>query len=230
MLLTERQKLIFRLAIEGHIASGEPISSDWLVAHLPERISSATVRNELLELENKNLLRQPHTSAGRVPTEKGYRFYIETFVQPADCSAEMQSIEGALEKSTDTERYRQAARELAAATNNVVLVGLNDGTVFVTGLSRLFSEPEAHNLSVLQQLATAFDQPDELLVELRAVMNDDVKILLGRQNPVDAHCALLLTRCQDETGEYPMAMFGFMRMRYDRNIALMNAMKNLLES
>jgi heat-inducible transcriptional repressor len=79
--LTDRQKLILTLIIHEHIRSAQPVGSKTLVEKYNLAMSSATVRNEMALLTDYNLLRQPHTSAGRVPTEEGYRFFVRNLVQ-----------------------------------------------------------------------------------------------------------------------------------------------------
>ena len=81
MKLTDRQKLILTLIIHEHIRSAQPIGSKSLVDKYNLAMSSATVRNEMAYLTECDLLRQPHTSAGRVPTEQGYRFFVGNLVQ-----------------------------------------------------------------------------------------------------------------------------------------------------
>jgi len=79
--LTERQRLILSLAIHEYVRSATPVASQQLVQSFGLELSSATVRNELAELTNLGFLRQPHTSAGRVPTEKGYRYFVSRLIQ-----------------------------------------------------------------------------------------------------------------------------------------------------
>jgi len=81
MILTDRQKLILTLIIHEHIRTAQPIGSKSLVDKYNLAMSSATVRNEMAYLTECDLLRQPHTSAGRVPTEEGYRFFVGNLVQ-----------------------------------------------------------------------------------------------------------------------------------------------------
>ena len=74
--LTERQKLILALIIRDYIETAQPIGSRYLVENYNLNVSSATVRNDMLALSETGYLRQPHTSAGRIPTEEGYRFFV----------------------------------------------------------------------------------------------------------------------------------------------------------
>ncbi len=82
--LTERQKFLFTLVIHEHIRSAAPVGSETLVNRYHLDISPATVRNELAALEDKGYLRHPHTSAGRVPTEEGYRYFVGRLMQESE--------------------------------------------------------------------------------------------------------------------------------------------------
>ena len=79
--LSERKKQILKAVVEAHIQQGEPIGSKYLMQNQTVALSSATIRNEMAELEEMGYLEQPHTSAGRVPSESGYRFYVNTLME-----------------------------------------------------------------------------------------------------------------------------------------------------
>ena len=79
--LSERKKLILKAIIDAHIAGGEPVGSKYLVESKQIACSSATIRNEMAELEAMGYLEQPHASAGRVPSERGYRFYVDSLIE-----------------------------------------------------------------------------------------------------------------------------------------------------
>lgn len=228
MSLSDRQKQIFRLAVEGYIATGEPIGSQWVVERLKESVSPATVRGELAELEHQHLLRQPHTSAGRVPTERGYRAYISLFVNAAECARDMSTaLEPPARTESAAENMRRMAREISNQAHVVVLLGDDNGVVYTTGLSELLSQPEAEDHAMVRRIASAVESSHELLDDLRALANHDVQVLLGRQNPLDRNCTMLVSRYGD--GDQVIIMLGFMRMQYDRSIGLMHALKNIIE-
>jgi heat-inducible transcriptional repressor len=120
VMLTARQRQILRRVVEEHVASGEPVGSKTLVARSGLDVSSSTVRNELAELEARGLLTHPHTSAGRVPTEQGYRYYADELLDrleprppefPLDLSQARSEIESALQATT--EMLAQVTRLLA---------------------------------------------------------------------------------------------------------------------
>jgi heat-inducible transcriptional repressor len=82
--MTERQKLILTLVIHEHIRTAAPVGSQYLVERYKLNMSSATIRNEMAALTDLNYLRQPHTSAGRVPSEDGYRFFVGRLLRESD--------------------------------------------------------------------------------------------------------------------------------------------------
>ena len=79
--LTERQREVLRRVVEEYVASGQPVGSKNLVTRAEMTVSPSTVRTDLAELERIGLLTHPHTSAGRVPTEAGYRFYADSLLE-----------------------------------------------------------------------------------------------------------------------------------------------------
>lgn len=98
MLLTEREKQILQAIIEQYINTAEPVSSGSLLEHYDLNCSSATVRNEMAELEHLGFLEKPHTSSGRIPSGKGYRFYVDELLNYDNISLdEVQYIKSKLE-------------------------------------------------------------------------------------------------------------------------------------
>ncbi|MCK6629376.1 MAG: heat-inducible transcriptional repressor HrcA [Anaerolineae bacterium] len=91
-LLSERQQIVLRLVVQEYIQTALPVSSKTITAEYPVGVSSATIRNEMAALEDKGYLMQPHTSAGRVPTELGYRYFVEKLMEKADLPLEEQRM------------------------------------------------------------------------------------------------------------------------------------------
>ena len=99
MELTERKKQILKIVVDSYINTAEPVGSKAIVEQMPEKVSSATVRNELADLTELGYLEQPHTSAGRIPSAKGYRLYVNELMERKPLSAEEEkSISTALSK------------------------------------------------------------------------------------------------------------------------------------
>ena len=88
MELTDRKKQILKIVVESYINTAEPVGSKAIVEQMPGKISSATIRNELADLVEMGYLEQPHTSAGRVPSAKGYRLYVNELMERKALSPE----------------------------------------------------------------------------------------------------------------------------------------------
>src|SRR5438045_3622232 len=84
--ITDRQRRILAIIIEEYVTTARPVASEHITDHYGLNVSSATVRNEMVELERAGLIAQPHTSAGRVPSDRGYRYFVENLMTPASLS------------------------------------------------------------------------------------------------------------------------------------------------
>lgn len=124
--LSERKKRILRSIIEAHIEMGEPIGSKYLVTSAEIPFSSATIRNEMAELEEMGYLEQPHTSAGRVPTKLGYRFYVDSLMESYKLTAaEIVTLNNMLKsKIGEMDTIIQTASKLVANLTNYTSVAI----------------------------------------------------------------------------------------------------------
>jgi heat-inducible transcriptional repressor len=104
MPLTERRKALLRFIVDDYVTTAQPVGSSALVERYRLKVSSATIRNEMAALEEEGLITHPHTSAGRVPTDAGYRYYIEQLMEEEDIAQEV--------RQTIRHQFHQAAREL----------------------------------------------------------------------------------------------------------------------
>jgi heat-inducible transcriptional repressor len=124
-ILDERKKSILRAIVEDYIHSGEPVGSRTISRHYDLGISSATIRNDMSDLEEMGYLVQPHTSAGRIPSEKGYRLYVDQLMKLSEMSMEeVQSIKQNMEmKIIEMDRLiRKTSLVLSLITDYVSLV------------------------------------------------------------------------------------------------------------
>lgn len=124
--LSPRSESVLKALIETYLVEGEPVGSRILSKRIPGSFSSATIRNVLADLEDEALLDQPHTSAGRVPTQKAYRYYVDHFVQPirpdpilgARLSEAIGGVEG---EEGDAQWLRNASRALSEAMRGICI-------------------------------------------------------------------------------------------------------------
>ena len=124
--LSERKKLILNAIIDAHIKNGEPVGSKYLTQEANIPYSSATIRNEMAELEELGYLEQPHTSAGRIPSELGYRFYVDNLVREYDItSREAQDLGQMLSvKKAEIDKILENARKVVSAMTNYTAISL----------------------------------------------------------------------------------------------------------
>lgn len=127
--LTNRQSLILRTVVESYIENGEPVGSKYLCECGRFTCSSATIRNEMAELEARGYLEQPHTSSGRVPTEAGYRFYVDSLLESYNSTAsDVERIKNALkEKRAELDQILTQASRLASSLTNYTGLAVRPG-------------------------------------------------------------------------------------------------------
>lgn len=122
MELDERKKKILKAVIRNYLETGEPVGSRTISKYTDLNLSSATIRNEMSDLEEMGYIIQPHTSAGRIPSDKGYRFYVDTMLEEKE--REVEELKGLLtekDEKMDT-MLRRVAKVLAANTNYAAMV------------------------------------------------------------------------------------------------------------
>ena len=127
--LSERKKRILKAIVDAHISNGEPVGSKYLSNSLEISASSATIRNEMAELEEMGYLIQPHTSAGRVPSERGYRFYVDMLSrQYEETKTEIDEINEKLRyKLTEMDEILSEASRLAASITDYTGIAFRSG-------------------------------------------------------------------------------------------------------
>lgn len=119
MDLAMRKQEILAAVVESYIATGEPVGSKVLHDQADFNVSPATIRNDMADLTNKGFLIQPHTSAGRIPTHRGYRFYVDNFLQMKPLDSRITNyIDSQLEKNA--EEPEKILREACATVSNIV--------------------------------------------------------------------------------------------------------------
>jgi len=125
-ILSERKKLILKAIVDAHIRHGEPVGSKYLTQNQQITCSSATIRNEMAELEELGYLEQPHTSAGRIPSEAGYRFYVDWLIDRYNFTqSEMAELQSTMrQKQNELDSIMQTAVSLASRLTNYTALAI----------------------------------------------------------------------------------------------------------
>lgn len=230
--MTGRQQAILEAIIELYARTAEPVGSQALVERFD--MSSATIRAEMAALENGGYIMQPHISAGRVPTDKGYRAYVNQMGEANSSASDRGRVSQALAKRIKSageidRAIKQAAESLAEITQNVGLATLSEG-LFFTGLASLFNQPEFGLSGRAYEMARLIDNLDEWLSE--AAPQDRVSVFIGNENPIGraSEASLIIARFQSPYSDRSyVGVLGPTRQRYHEVIGLVDYTGKLLE-
>lgn len=229
MAITERQQSILGAVLHEHIKSAKPVGSETIAERSDLELSSASIRNALQELEEGGYLTQPHTSAGRIPTVKAYRFYLDHLLEEVELSRHAQdALRAALSEHKAAEaRLKMVARALSDLCANTVIIGFNRHDTYYTGLAHLFHQPEFAEIEHVLSVSEIVDRLDEVIAHLFDEASAEPSVLIGRDNPFGEATGAVVMRCDDSR---LMGILGPVRMPYGRNLALLNFTRQLLNA
>jgi transcriptional regulator of heat shock response len=221
-IMNERQGKILDFLVREYINKAEPVGSGFLAEKEELGVSSATIRNDLAELEEQGLVSQPHTSAGRIPTEKGYKYFTDNFLKDFALQAEtdeIQKIEGDGE-----EKIKNIAKSIAKISTDAVFVAFGKGNVYYTGISNLFKKPEFEDKNIVVNVSLVIDALDEKISKIYENNLEEPKIFLGEESPFGAGCAATVIRKE----KMMFGIMGLSRMDYEKNLALIKFIKEII--
>ena len=193
--MTPRQKQILHAIIEQYAEVAVPVGSSLLAKVF--NVSSATIRSEMAELERLGYITQPHTSAGRVPTDKGYRAYVNEIAELEPEQRETRAeraLTARLEDGGLPERaIRNAVDTLVELTHNLGIATIGN-QLYISGLGNLFGQPEFVSSREVQQVAKLLDNLEPWLRE--AAPNEPLSVFIGAENPIgrSANVSLVISR------------------------------------
>lgn len=223
--MTERQAQILGIIVKEHVETSKPVGSKGLLAKFELDLSPATVRNEMAELEHHGYLTQPHTSAGRIPTDKGYRWYINSLKGPQESlkSREKDALKKKITSFSGAEQtVKRATDLLSELTRSTALVTLSSHDIYYHGLRHTFRHPEFEERNQMLGMADLVDHLLDFFHELPAL--EEEVIYIGAENPYlrKAHCSLLAAPYAFRGQEGIMGLLGPTRMDYERNMLLLD--------
>ncbi len=235
MELTERQKGILFSIIEEHAETASPVGSVTLAKLFD--VSPATIRAEMSRLENLGLIAQPHTSAGRVPTDAGYRYYVNNLDEVPESSEKRSSLDRsthALEVRVSSQSradaaIRGAVDSLVELTGNLGLATI-DGQLYLSGISRLFTQPEFIDVARVQSVAKLLDNLEPWLRE--AAPGEPLNIFIGHENPIgkNSEVSLIISKFRSPYSDKSyIGVLGPTRQNYGRVMSLVRRAGNMLE-
>lgn len=235
-MMNERHAAILQALVAEYIRSGKPVGSEFLTSALSFAVSPATVRIVLRELEDDGFIEQPHTSAGRVPTDLGYRHYVNGLVARDIGQRQKEKIADQFETLQETygRPARATAKLLAHLTSCLVISGwMRAHDIQEAGLAEILQLEDEDQKQALQEISFLLEKVDEYLrkLSLTKESNRETAVYIGSENPLfDAvHTTSMVRTVQLPTGEeVVLLMIGPKRMPYRRNVALLNSVASLL--
>jgi heat-inducible transcriptional repressor len=232
--MTERQRLILAAIIEQHAEIAAPVGSVMLAKLFG--VSSATIRSEMSRLEEMGLIVQPHTSAGRVPTDAGYRFYVNSLnesqaEQPQLIDRSARAIEARVTTHGDRadRAIRSAVDSLVDLTHNLGLATIGD-ELYLSGIGNLFSQPEFLQGDHAQQVARLLDNLEPWLRE--AAPNEPLNVYIGSENPIgkSSGATLIISRFRSPYSDNSyIGVLGPTRQSYAKVMRLVRHTGAMLE-
>ncbi len=232
--LSERQTQILKAVTNEYIESGDPVGSENLVEKYNLNYSPATVRNEMVHLTEDGFLQKLHTSAGRIPTPLGLRYYISHLMKEKEVPV-LQEV--AIKQRLWQERFqfeqllRQAALALADVTSNLGLALSSEGYLAHAGAVKVLDYPEFYDIEVTRTVLNLLDHQD-LLQELfaKAISDADVHILLGEETSLSNFepCGVVFSRFDSGKHSGTISVLGPSRMKFDEIVPIVRYFGKLL--
>lgn len=233
-MLTTRQETLLDYIIKDYTQTAKPISSGQLVGQNGIDLSPATIRNDMAALETAGFLHQPHTSAGRIPTEAAWRWYVKRMQPESKVGKhERDQLEAVARQRHETEQemLRKMAKALAEMIDEAVIVAFDKTDTYYTGLSNLFSQPEFADINVLQNLSKVVDHLDEVMARMFTHVGNDVHVMVGKDNPFSATCGTVIGKYHiPRRSQGIISFLGPLRQDYSEHMALMRYTQSLLQT
>ncbi len=233
----ERKDVVLSMVVRKYILIDEPVSSAYIAEEYERDISSATIRNILAELESDGYLMHPHTSAGRIPTQRGYRYYVDFLMNEIVLVDEerrrilTEYERGVRELETLMEKTSAIVSDLTHCASIVALDGYPRG-YSLRGMNYLVEAVNDQDLRQMALILKTLEQKDRILEVLRRDLDKKIKIYIGQETACDAfgNCAMAVSHFRTRGGPAGhIAVLGSTRMDYERVVSALEYVSELME-
>lgn len=233
--LTPRQVDILKLIVKEYIDNAEPVGSETLEKKYDIGVSPATIRNEMAEMVKMGYLSKPHTSAGRIPTTKALKLYINELMREKEITVAdtVQAKEKVWDYRAQREKFlREVTRNLAQKTRSLAVTTTNEGDVYYAGYANILEMPEFYDIDIAKNLLTLLDNANYFDNIIQRIEND-FGIFLGdefeeeRYKPysfVFSRFDIKSHHCQGSIG-----VVGPARIRYESVVPTVRFFGDLIE-
>ncbi len=231
-----RKKEILAAAIDYYTRTAQPVSSEALVRDYSLDLSPATIRNVFADLEEEGHLTHLHTSAGRIPTQSGYRFYVNNLMREIKLlGEEKRKIETEFHKNMQQLELLldKASQVISESTHCAGIVSFSawQDRIFYKGASSMIGQPEFRNLDKIRHLMMALEEKEQLLEIINRDLEDKLKIYIGNEITCSDinDCSLVVSsfeRNNKPAGR--LAVLGPTRMEYPRVVSTLQYISDLV--
>ena len=234
METTQRQTEILNRLIQEYIDSARPVSSQLLEKKYDFSICPAMIRIEMQKLTDQGFICQPHTSAGRVPTDKGYRFFVDNLLKSKIPEFEdVLEIEDIFQKAGKDifKLTGRLTKFLAEESSNFIILNLLERDFFwKEGWEGILQEPEFEEKDLISNFTELLESFEKNIENLK--INSEIKVYIGKENPFlkNKDFSIIISKCHlPKKEEGILSILGPKRMAYDKNISLINSLIKILE-
>ncbi len=229
-----RRRAVLSATINKHIRKAGPIASEDIAENFD--LSPATIRNIFSELEEAGYLMHPYTSGGKIPTEKGYRYYVDFLISQMDLLDEEKNnitreYKGQMRRLEDT--LEETSEIISQTTRYAGIVSFLEwqDKLFYKGLSRILKCPEFKDSEKVRLLIGALEEKQHLLEIINRDFNDKVKVYIGHElgHPEMENCSLVVSSYRKKNKpQGKLAVLGPVRMEYDHIIPVLEYISDVL--
>ncbi len=232
-----RKERVLGITVSQYIKNVSPVSSAFLVNEYFADLSSATIRNILSELEQEGYLTHPHTSAGRIPTQKGYRYYVDNLVDEIqlleeekerirqDYLKEKRELDALLKKAS------QAISQVTHYTGIVSVDGFED-RLYLSGTHHIVEYPDYQDIQKIRSILVALEEKEQLYKVISKELDKRIEVFIGSEiecSDIDA-CSLVVSSYKTRKGPTGrIAVLGPTSMDYQKVFSTVDYMTRLME-
>ena len=243
--INERNNKILKIVMKRYIETGLPVGSEYVSKQYKCDISPATIRNTMADLEEQDYITQPHTSAGRIPTDKGYRYYVNKLLDTVSVEEDMKQLASEIfaspqEKDIDG-LIDSISHFFSCAMGQVSLMLVSHSQqgkkerLFFRGIDRIIEQPEfRNNIDQIKTILHLLEEQDVFIDLFKKDMeqtNESVHLYIGSENPYEEldECTFLSAKCALSDYRGMLGILGPKRMDYEKIISQLQYFTQLCE-
>lgn len=195
MFLDDRKKRILQAIIEDYVKFAEPIASKIIVERYELDLSSATIRNEMAALEELGLIEKTHTSSGRVPSDLGYRYYVDSIINDNEKLDE--NIADSVSNINKLEHDLDNVSKILSYLTHYTSISIDEDNIYLYGRNNVFDYPEFRDIEKLRRFMYLLEEEELIKEILNSYLENDISIKIGYENLFE------------EVKDYSIITFGY---------------------